>query len=511
MSGKPPKFKSASGKSTDSSVGGPHRLPRADMPLPPATRQPDQQLPPFNLDTGAAAQSVSVSAGLMSSVIGEIAIAASAPSFSDYWIPALKNLGESDTRSVQVFKQRQYVAVADEYCVQVVPDTESGQFRATVASELHASGPLMTLDAKGKFWRPVNSDDPVSLPGMERRGLFSKDDSDQPEALRTIDERLARLYPTMTEEARGAMRRERLIGDSTLAVARLEAEYFTLVKELGAWTAAVPSHHPVTGLALTDAEVAAHRTSRQLFAEELQANWSRQVTTANPYTSSLLEYKLDIVGSMPTLSADFSHVTEINLSSSFALSGSEFLGCFQGLRYLTLTGFALKSFPFEVFQMRALKTLTLDNCDIRLSEATVEGLAHIDELTLLDLSQNPLGLAPDVSFMRRLDSLYLSNTGLAEVPAGLFDLESLGYADLGNNKITSLPPELFDVPDVWEVNYNFRNNPLDEDTLQRITAYIDGAGLDRKVLIQVDGDVWVPQQNVVFDGVDSGLDSSGED
>jgi hypothetical protein len=446
----------------------------------------------------------------MPSVIDEIAIAVSAPSFSDYWRPALKNLGKSDARGFRIYKQRQYVAVADEYCVQVVLDTESGQFRATVAGELNASGPLLKPDAEGKFWRPVDRDDSVTQLALERSGLLSEDGSVQPEALGTIDERLARLYPTMTEEARVAMRRERLIGDSALAVTRLEVEYFTLVKELGAWTAEVPSHHPITGLALTDDEVAAQRTSRQLFAEELQANWSRRATTANPYTSSLLEFKLEIFGGMPTLSADFYHVTEMNLSSSFALSGSDFLGLFLGVQHLTLTGFALKTFPVEIFQMRELATLTLDNCDIRLSEATVEGLAHIENLTLLDLSDNPLGLAPDISFMRRLDSLYLSNTGLTEVPAGLFDIESLAYADLGRNGIRNLPLELSDVPDVWEVNYNFRNNPLDEDTLQRVTDYMDAAGLDKKVLIQVDGDVWVPQQNIVFDGVDSGLESSDE-
>lgn len=507
MSGKPPKIKPSLGKNNDSSAGGGHRQLRTSPPHQSNVPHQVAQSPLLMSATEAVAQSVSVTP--MTSYMG-VAMAASAPAFRDYWVRAWNNLGEADALGIRLCKQRQYVAVADDYFVQVVKDAENGLYRATVLRELNASGPLMKLDAEGKFWRPADNDDLPGQVAVERARELSGEGEFQQGAISTIDERLAELYPTMTEEARSTMLSERFSGDPLLAVAGLEKEFSTLVEDLGAWVAEVPPLHPVTGLSLTKTEIESQRAHREFFALELQANWSRKATTVNPYTPSTLDYDLDMLGSLPRLSADFSHVRELSLSSTSPLSGSAFLEAFPGVRYLILSGFALKTFPVEIFQMRELATLTLDNCDIRLSEATVEGLAHIENLTLLDLSDNPLGLAPDISFMRRLDSLYLSNTGLTEVPVGLFDIESLAYADLGSNGIKNLPLELFDVPDVWEVNYNFRNNPLDEDTLQRVTDYMNAAGLDRKVLIQVDGDVWVPQQNIVFDGVDSGLESSDE-
>jgi hypothetical protein len=459
--------------------------------------RPDPLPPPFRPDPVAAASLADIHPSPVLSAIDEVEIAGATRSFADYWVTARKSFAEPDAQGVRVFKARQYVPVSDGQFVQVVRDAESNLFRATVARELNASGPLMEPDVEGRFWRPV-----------ARLGHLQEKDNAPPGPSRAIDERLVALYPGMTEKARAALRRERLSGDPLRALARLETEYRTLVKDLDAWAEQVPSLHPVTGLPLTSTEVVAQRTIRERFAQELRSNWSRQTTHANPYTPTTLNYDLDVLGSLPRLSADFSHVRELGLSSAYALEGSDFLASFPGVRYLTLSGFALKSFPVEVYQMRELVTLTLDKCEIRLTEATVEGLAHIEALTLLDLSNNPLGLPPDIRYMRHLDSLYLSNTELGEVPAGLFEIESLAFADLSDNEITSLPDELFEVPDVQQINYNFRNNPLDEAALQRVSAYIQGAGLDRKVMIQVDGEVQMEPQILVSESEDSGMESS---
>lgn len=163
----------------------------------------------------------------------------------------------------------------------------------------------------------------------------------------------------------------------------------------------------------------------------------------------------------------------------------------------------------EIYQMRALETLTLDNCAIELNEAAVEGLAHMEDLTLLHLDHNPLGLTPDVRYMSQLDSLYLKNTGLMEVPAGLFDLEQLAFADLRFNQITTLPDELFEVSDAREVNYNLLGNPLSEACRSRIESYIESSSLDKKIMIQFDGALgeeidWQEAPDSDDSGVDEG-------
>ncbi|MCP1516088.1 hypothetical protein J2Y74_000398 [Pseudomonas migulae] len=333
-----------------------------------------------------------------------------------------------------------------------------------------------------------------------------------PAPARSVGQRLQALYPTLSEEEMTTLRSERLIGEPVLAVARLESEYVTLVNELEMWSHDVPPRHPTTGSMLTDNELSIQRQGRKLFAQELQANWSRRLTTANRYTPTTLDYDLEVLGELPVLSADFSHVRELSLSSNAGLGGHSFLASFPGVRYLTLSGFALETLPMEIYQMRDLVTLTLDNCAIELNEAAIEGLAHMEGLTLLHLDHNPLGLTPDVRHMSRLDSLYLKSTGLIDAPAGLFDLEQLAFADLRFNQITTLPDELFEVSDAREVNYNLLGNPLSDACRSRIENYIENSSLDKKIMIQFDGalDEGIDWQEAP-DSDDSGVDEGDPD
>jgi hypothetical protein len=329
-----------------------------------------------------------------------------------------------------------------------------------------------------------------------------------PEPVHSIEHRLRALFPALSEEELAALRRQRLIGDPLLAVARLENEYVTLTNELEVWSADVPSRHPLTGAVLMDDEMVIQRQRRESFAQELRDNWSRKLTASNGFTPTTLEFNLEIVGELPEISADFSHVRELSLSTvSSHLRGHVFLSSFSGVQYLSLSGFVLESFPSEIYQMRELVTLTLNGCGIGLTEITVEGLAHMEGLTLLDLSNNPLGLPPELTYMKHLDSLYLANTGLATFPAGMFDLEKLALVDFTFNQVETLPDELFEVPDTRQVNYKFLDNPLSEASLLRVAEYDATTGLDRKILIQVDSE---EEPVADWDTDESGIES-GDD
>ncbi|MHC8398657.1 dermonecrotic toxin domain-containing protein [Pseudomonas sp. MDT1-17] len=336
-----------------------------------------------------------------------------------------------------------------------------------------------------------------------------------PELVRSIEQRLQALYPTLSEEEVATLRRERLTGDPLLSIARLENEYVTLVNELETWTADVPATHPVSGKVLTLEESSVQRQRRALFTEVVRASWSRRLTENNRFETERFFSKVDIIGSLPQLSANFSHISEFLLvNSSPYLRAGNFLNGFSSLKYLTIRGIRLDAFPVETFRMRELVVLNLDNCNLRLDEASAEGLAHMDGLEELDLDDNPLGVAPFVGHMKNLETLRLSRTDLKRVPEGLFDLEKLRHADLTGNHIVELPDDLFELDDARNVSYNFIDNPLSESSRGRIAAYNENYSLDRKLLIHFEAegeDVSGSDSDDDTETDDSGRDSLSED
>jgi hypothetical protein len=334
-----------------------------------------------------------------------------------------------------------------------------------------------------------------------------------PPSPRPVEQRLRALYPTLPEEEIATLRRERLVGDPLLAIAGLENQYVQLVNQLELWVAEVPTTHPVTGITLSADELAVQRQRRAEFATEIQANWSRRLTDNNRFDRNRFFYKLDILGDLPALSADFSHVEEfVLINHSPHLRAGTFLEGFPNLKFLTLRGVRLDAFPVETFRMPELQILNLDNCNLRLNDATAEGLAHMERLTELDLANNPLGLAPYLGYMKDLETLSLNNTGLEVVPQGLFELQRLRLADLSDNRIVSLPEELFEVDDTQKVIYIFRDNPLSESSRKNIADYLAGASLDRQISIQFDSDgevIWEDESDV--ETSDSGLSDAESD
>lgn len=337
----------------------------------------------------------------------------------------------------------------------------------------------------------------------------------KPGRARPIEKRLRALYPTLPEADMATLRRERLVGDPLLAMARLENEHLTLVNQLDLWVTEVPATHPVSGVTLTPEEVAVQRQRRSEFAAEVQANWSRRLTRNNPINRQKFFFKLDILGELPELSADFSHVSEfILINHSPYLKAGRFIDGFPALQYLTLRGVRLEAFPVQTFRLRELVILNLDNCNLRLDEASAEGLAHMERLTELDLANNPLGLVPYVGHMKGLETLSLNNSGLQVLPEGMFDLPKLRLVDLSDNQIVTLPDELFEVDDTQKIIYLLRNNPLSESSRKNIADYLNNVSLDSRISIQYDSTdelFAVDESGSDTEASDSGLSDDGSD
>jgi Leucine-rich repeat (LRR) protein len=149
-----------------------------------------------------------------------------------------------------------------------------------------------------------------------------------------------------------------------------------------------------------------------------------------------------ITGDLPALSADFSHVTMVYLNSESGLpmDVSRFLEGFPKLKTLSIRDFHLGDIPEAIFRMGELTSLNLPDCHITLTAQSVLNLSEMTQLDFLDLSNNPLELAPDVTQLTELATLQLDNCQLTELPAGLLQLKRLDTADLSGNQITGYPP-----------------------------------------------------------------------
>jgi hypothetical protein len=805
MIGKPPKVKPvpAPTQNPDTSVKSNHLPPSASSAMPPLPipRRLDPLHPSFGPDSVAVTRAISVSVTPRSSAI-DVAMHATKSSLADYWILTPKSLGEADAQGIRLVKQRQYVALADDHIVQVVLDAENGLFRATLASELDPSGPLLKPDSEGPFWKPLDSDgltftDSISIqtaqlfrrmgrsvaqfsdatvarllavsgvnesllrdvlvndrpapflledtirrfeldqkmqaqgrgaaperftlfknledafesdcdentlrirrvfpdlpktaalaiwrntsaaerlhmhnqPGMPQRvakealvalrdirltraaeGIYleaiSNPDSDRlvlhmlgnlanwprqtrieirqgamdgdvlsaigdarspfrhilirqddgyaiqnrdaqfpqgskdlystiwflllpkhrqllgvtegggaalqqliraqplppretvsellgmaplaitvdpaaaqyrhtgllyggaddnPKLTKSIEGRVRDLYPEISHEELVAFINERLRHDPSGVLKRLEEEFSTLRQELEVWRVDVPSY-PTERIGQSADLIADQLQMRQRFSEKLQAIWQKKMIPDAGYES--FSSFIDFYAELPQMSARFEHVTELVLEArNPSVNLGRFLDSFPNLSYLVLEKVRMDGFAPGIFQMRDLRHLILKDCSLQLSEIDAEGLSRIETLTLLRLDGNPLGVGPNVGFMRQMKELYLGNAGLTSIPSGVERLSSLKIVDLRDNHIVDIGDDFFEVPDTQDIYIDLRGNPLSHAAILRISEYLQNASMDSEIVIRV--------QDPVFDDVfelsefsDSGMGSESDE
>ncbi|VVP91251.1 NEL-type E3 ubiquitin ligase domain-containing protein [Pseudomonas fluorescens] len=194
-----------------------------------------------------------------------------------------------------------------------------------------------------------------------------------------------------------------------------------------------------------------------------------------------LQYQLR---SLPTLEANFDHVTRLRLSrSQFSNLVEGVLGHFRQLRALDLSSNQLTRLPAAISDMPHLLELHLGNNQITLTGPAIESIKNLTRLKVLGMENNPLALAPDVSRMPDLHILNLSNTGLATWPAGTFALPRPRHFDLRlvNNPITQLPvvaPGSVRAEIVARTLISREPPWLSAENLATLDTYIESVGLD---------------------------------
>ncbi|WP_183129275.1 NEL-type E3 ubiquitin ligase domain-containing protein [Pseudomonas prosekii] len=280
-------------------------------------------------------------------------------------------------------------------------------------------------------------------------------------------------------------------------VTALEDEFNTLCHQLHRW-----QESPTEAMRFSPAGVAQWQARNRL-AKMLRQCWQRTgprgvevIGEAHPQALDFRGMPMDRhLRTFPTLEANFDHVTSLSLRDTGVFSGQmQFLGSFRGLRLLNLADNLLTELPEEIAHMRHLNDLILGRNQITLTPDAVARLRSLTGLRSLSLSENPLGLAPDISQMRHLHVLLLDNTQLDGFPVGLFGRPRPRhfYLDLRGNpvsQVAQVAPGSVNAELLARAHMQRTSPPMSDQALRQIALYTESVGLDPQRLYPSRGTV----------------------
>lgn len=301
-------------------------------------------------------------------------------------------------------------------------------------------------------------------------------------------DRAKRLYPNMQDKALNRL----IFGlpgnldNINTALAALEADYHQLVAELQRWVDDIPAQHPLVGGVLQDFIRVEEEFNRMRLKRQLEAAWRRETPedteSLDDRFSHAVVLDAPIIGALPVLSTRLEHVSSLELKGTFTVTGvNGTLNSFNALQTLIVNQCTLGELPSAIFSMPHLDTLDLSHCEISLTAPAARALGDLHNLEYLDLGNNPLNLAPDVSNLQQLSSLNLPHTQISEVPAGVFQLPVLQNLDLSHNNIKKLPAQLLEMLQVFDRDSDLRGNPWSPKSLRRLREYYLQTGTDFKI------------------------------
>ncbi|WP_315336499.1 dermonecrotic toxin domain-containing protein [Pseudomonas grimontii] len=296
-------------------------------------------------------------------------------------------------------------------------------------------------------------------------------------------QRLKALYPNLADAEIGHVYFQ-LPGDLDAAaseIIQLGIEYEQLRADLQEWALNIPLRDPLLDVVLDAGTRAEEQLRRMQFKTLLEHCWRREIEVDEsgtpPYHTYKLVFHAQLLGDMPRLRARFDHVTLIELIGEGSnLNADGLLRRFPNLRHLIIERYTLADIPEPIFSMNALRELGLPENRIRLTPRSAGQLAQMSNLVYLDLSDNPLGITPDVRNLARMQTLYLHNCGLTEVPAGVFGMTQLQVLDLSDNSIEHLHTDLLEMPRPLFDDSDLSGNPLSAQSLELLRRYFRQTG-----------------------------------
>lgn len=329
---------------------------------------------------------------------------------------------------------------------------------------------------------------PMRLSG-ERIGYPLSDHPGVNQWSETVEERVRALYPSMSPAQVDVFIDS--MGDRQETILRnREREYQQLSRTLQDWQRA--QINGVSEEERLSADFRQRRGARFTIIKALDQAWRRTGeldfdSTGQPQGQLIDLSDMDLQGQLdelPSLSANFSHVTHLDLSSAgIEHDANGFLRHFKRLRKLDLSNNALVELPDSLGRMVHLTELDLSDNLIELNEQSVAQLSGLTQLGFLGLEGNPLKLPPDIGLMPDLLILLLADTGLTTWPEGLFgQLRSRTFLlDLRANALEVVPevePGSEQAEIIARTLISHEHGSISEENLQRVRDYRQSVGFE---------------------------------
>jgi len=253
---------------------------------------------------------------------------------------------------------------------------------------------------------------------------------------RALEVRIHRLYPAFDDEdVANWMQTVQQAGRSPEAVLdELDTQYRALRRRLKIWQ--------LTALGADE------RRCRRLVRKDLIGFW-RCLTLVqvrgqggHPYTLSIVGARFRPLTSLPSLPSDvvFDQVSTLTMRGlGLETVPDGFLRAFPNLRDLEITHCKLRALPLHPVFAGQLQILDLLGNDISLDEDQVRRVERCRSLVYLNLSENPLYVAPSVIDMPALNTLKLRDAQLWSMPEGVEHSLSLFNFDIRRNALRYIP------------------------------------------------------------------------
>jgi small GTP-binding protein len=134
---------------------------------------------------------------------------------------------------------------------------------------------------------------------------------------------------------------------------------------------------------------------------------------------------------------------------------------------LDLSGLGLTEIPDQLFELRSLKELKLNNNRLT---AIPSGISRLGQLVLLSLANNKLGQLPnEIGRLQNLKRLELEGNLLSSLPASTRELSNLEWLNLGFNKLKLFPAEVLAL-------YNLRLLGLANNSISSLPGEVSSLG-----------------------------------